>query len=152
MCSVGKKEHGIFQKPILLNFLKKKPKTPVQYLLEYFTDEFVEKVVETTNQVSLLHNGKSANLKREQLYKFLALEIMIGTIGYRRLAMYWSKTSETTSFRNSELRIRFHLLRHNLKFSLDQPSDDKLYSIRPLLDVFYKKIYAIPKDENVCVL
>lgn len=130
---------------------KKMPKTPVEYFLEYFTEDFVEKVVDTTNQASLLNNGKSVNLKKEEFYKFLALEIMIGTISYPRLEMYWSKTTEIPCFRGSMPRVRFHSLRHNLKFSLDQTSDDKLHRIRPLLEVFYKKFYAIPKDENVCV-
>lgn len=126
-------------------------KTPLEYFMSYFTEDFVQTIRNATNQSSLWKHGASINAKKEEILNLIALEIITGTIGYPRLDMYWSKATAIPSFRQSMTRNRFHQLRNNLKFATDTNSNDKLHKIRPLLQMFYKKIHTIPKDEHLCV-
>lgn len=119
--------------------------------MEYFTVEFFEEVVQATNQASLLKDGRSFNLTKEDFFKFLALEVMIGTIGYPRLSMYWTAPTDIPAFRQNMTKNRFHSLRNNLKFPTSDPGNDKLFRIRPLINIFTKKLYTIPKEENLYV-
>lgn len=132
-------------------YVNNEMKVPVVYFLEYFSENFLDQVLQATNQTSLLQSGKSVNLSKEEFLKFLALEITIGTLGYPRLDMYWSKATAIPCFSQCMTRPRFHSIRNNLKFTTATTNSDKLYKIRPLVDAFTQKLYIIPKDENLCV-
>ena len=105
----------------------------------------------STNQSSIIKNGKSVNLTTEKLLKFLVLEIMIGTIGYPRLEMYWIMGTVIPVFPENMTRQRFHNIRNNLKFTINETQNDKLHKIRPLINMFTQNSDDLPKDENLYV-
>lgn len=141
----------ISDKTFMENYPKQDIKLPVGYFLEYFTEDFLQSVVYATNHGSLIKCGKSINLTTEELFRFLALELMIGIIGYPRLEMYWALGTVIPVFPENMSRQRFHLIRNNLKFTTNSTENDKLYKIRPLINMFTQKSYNFPKDENLCV-
>lgn len=102
--------------------------------MEYFTQEFLTEIVTSTNQASLMSTGTTINISSEEFIKFIALEIMTGSIGYPRLKMYRSKATEIPYFRHCMSRSRFHSLRNNLKFTSSSNTNDKLYKEDPTLD------------------
>lgn len=121
-------------------------KLPVDYFLSYFSDTFLDEVVYATNSTSLSTTGKSISLNKEELLKFISLEILIGTIGYPRLSMYWTKGTNIPIFDQNLTRHRFHLIRNHIKLTSIIDPEDKIFKIRPLINMFLKNSHSLLKN------
>ena len=87
-------------------------------------------------------------IEKEEILILMGLEIIIGAMGYHRLAMYWTSATEIPTFRKHMTKNRFHFIRTSLKFSLEENSTEKLVKVRPFINTFLKRTYHISSDEN----
>lgn len=141
---------------------------PIDYFFLLFDDNFISLLVHETNnyaETEFLRVGGAPRSRisawkptdNEEMLTFIALIIHTGTIQINRLNDYW-KTHHLfnlSCFSNYMSRDRFlNLMRcfhfaPNIETNDQNPPDDRLYKIRPLITYFNDKMNAIyyPKKE-----
>lgn len=71
--------------------------------------------------------------------------------------MYWSQGTRVAAVADKITRDRFFLIRSNLKVvndlavSDEDKEADRLWKVRPLLDIIRKACLALPRSPNICV-
>jgi len=117
--------------------------------------------------VASLHNGPRLRMRdwkrtdSVETEKFLGLLLMMDILKKPLIAQYWSKNSLNTTplFSSVMSRNRFQLLLSMLHFndntqqlSRDDPLQDKLFKLRPVVDhlfEYFQVTYSMSKD--VCI-
>ncbi|KAG5899650.1 hypothetical protein JTB14_036022 [Gonioctena quinquepunctata] len=104
-----------------------------------------------------LQQGKSfRSTTASQIMVLFALHIMIGCLNkFPRIRMYWEKFFGIGIFSENMSRDRFFQLRSCLHLvnNLEKPENcvDKLYKVRPLIDVIRKRCLELQLEEELCV-
>jgi hypothetical protein len=142
---------------------------PIDYFFLFANDEFCELVLRETNLYAEKLKQKTFSpksrvlawkeLEKEELLVFLGLILHMGNIKLNRLKDYWltHRLYNVPAFHNYMGRNRFMSILRCLHFNqnplpnVNQPSD-RLYKIRPLLELFNKTISQLynPKKE-LCI-
>ncbi|KAG8226111.1 hypothetical protein J437_LFUL006741, partial [Ladona fulva] len=151
--------------------LKKLPdgNTPRDFFNLFATDGFYNHVVKETNtqaeEIFFRNPSPQARIAQwkeltvREFQIFLGLLLHMGTIQLNRLNDYWRKGKlfDLKCFSNFMSRDRFQGILQALHFSKNPESDepipkDRLYKIRPLIDLFHERMNDIysPRKE-LCV-
>lgn len=113
---------------------------PVNYIKQYIDDDIVSLIVEKTNQTAVFKTGKSLDLCMNECYLYIGICLVMASINYPQLRMYWEKKFRVALVANCMSRNRFLALRNSLKIVFDQDitmeckSKDKLWRVRPLIE------------------
>ncbi|CAB0004863.1 unnamed protein product, partial [Nesidiocoris tenuis] len=90
-------------------------KTPMEYFLEYIPDSMFEQAAFHTN---LYANRKGitrfSSTDSAEIAKLIALHILMGTLKFPRIRMYWDKTFKVNVFTENMPRNLFFQLRTHL--------------------------------------
>lgn len=90
-------------------------KTPMEYFLEYIPDSMFEQAAFHTN---LYANRKGttrfSSTDSAEIGKLIALHILMGTLKFPRIRMYWDKTFKVNVFTENVSHNRFFQLRTHL--------------------------------------
>ena len=136
---------------------------PHEYFSLFITDDLLNCFVPETNRYANqfiaegnLRRSSRANdcfpTNREEMKKFLGLLFLMGIVHKPAIHMYWSKDPLfcTPIFSAVMSRNRFQLLLKFLHFNdnsnmpaADDPSPDKLFKLRPLLDHLFEKFQQV---------
>ena len=112
---------------------------PIDHFNQY-VDNDLYLISQATNQIAMIQTGHSLETTPEEIRKFFGVSIMMGTLKYPRIRMYWSKSSGVTSIKNAMKRDGFFKLWSHIKVVIDDDvpeqtkQEDKLWKVCPLLD------------------
>ncbi|KAF9424328.1 hypothetical protein HW555_000467 [Spodoptera exigua] len=88
-----------------------------------------EKMVTATNQTEMLKNQKTLGLTLRELKTFFGISMVMATIGYPKIKMYWEKAWRLPIVADNMTRDRFFLLRTRLKVVFDNDIPDSQRAI-----------------------
>ncbi|XP_066258800.1 piggyBac transposable element-derived protein 4-like [Euwallacea similis] len=135
--------------------------SPIEYFRHIMTDEFLQPIVEETNNnavdifLSLATKEKSRicdwkNLPIGELLIFLGIFLQMGNVKVKRFQDYWKKDPlfHNKAIANSMTRNRLLLILRSMHFSRNPTfervkPEDRLYKIRPIIDFFNKRMSEI---------
>ena len=92
-------------------------------------------ISQATNQTAMIQTGHSLETTPKEIRKFFGVSIMMGTLKYPRIRMYWSKSMGATSINNAMKRDRFFKLWSHIKVVVDDnvpehtKQEDKLWKV-----------------------
>ena len=121
---------------------------PNDYMEQYLDAEFWKIMSNCTNVNSTVNTGRSINTKAKEIERFIGASILMSTIGYPHLRMFWQKSLRIPAVADVISRTRYFQIRSNLKvvIDLDVPDEmkavDRLWKVRPITPV-NKKIFLV---------
>ena len=137
-------------------------KTPIDFFQLYFGDELMELILAKSkryaNQYIDSHSDYLSNHPRArthdfrrcpfisaELDRFLVIVIIMGVVSLPKISQYWSKRWPFHSNNNRFLLfLKFlHLVNNDTYIPHGQQGHDKLFKVRPILDVFVSKFQSV---------
>lgn len=129
--------------------------TPYEYFARYVPKSVFADLAEKTNVYSVLQEGKSVHTNEEEIRKLISLHLAMGVLRYPRLRLYWKPSLKTELFSTVSMsRNRFEKLRnclHIADVNGDHSSIDRLWKVRPLLDIFRQRCLDLSLEEHLCI-
>ncbi|KAE9521970.1 hypothetical protein AGLY_017629, partial [Aphis glycines] len=90
-----------------------------------------------------------------EIKSLIAIHIIMGSLKFPRVRMYWEETFRINIVANTMTRDRFFQLRSNLHIidnnSIPINNKDKFIKVRPLYDLIKKKCNSLVKERNLSV-
>lgn len=74
-----------------VQFTAEKVKKPIDYSLQFFTNEMFDTIYKQSNLYYLQKTGEEANLTRNDIKKFVGLELIMGVVRMPAYTDYWNK-------------------------------------------------------------
>ncbi|XP_063388185.1 piggyBac transposable element-derived protein 2-like [Cydia fagiglandana] len=128
----------------------------IDYLYQYIDHELINLIVTTTNR-TYERNGRNLLLTAEELCVYLGITLVMATIDYPNIRMYWEKKWRVAVVADNMARNRFLALRNSLKAVFDPDittetkNKDRIWKIRPLFDRIVAGCRKQPKDQCLSV-
>ncbi|KAH7973889.1 hypothetical protein HPB49_006414 [Dermacentor silvarum] len=128
-----------------------------QYYTRYIDDQAFELLHEMTEVSYLQRTGRSLNSSPGEMKVFLGATLLMSCLGYPRARMYWSQGTRVAAVADKITRDRFFLMRSNLKVVDDlavsdgEKEADRLWKVRPLLNIIRNACLKLPRSPNICV-
>ena len=129
---------------------------PIDYFKAFFSDEMTELIAEQTNLYSVqcdVAKG-SVGTSKTEIERLLSVFLKMCIVQMPRYSMYWEAETRYSPIANLISRDRFKKLKAFLHFNdnsqapgKNSSSYDKLYKIRPLLQMLKKNCLAVPPEE-----
>ncbi|KAK2701848.1 hypothetical protein QYM36_019514 [Artemia franciscana] len=126
---------------------------PINYFAEYLTEDFFEITANQTNLYSVQKTGKSIDTNAVEMKKFFGIHVAMGVFNLPQYRMYWGTRTripliaDTMNFnRFSRLRSFVHLVDNTSK---DPDNLDRLWKVRPIIDIVQKKTQTISPSEHL---
>lgn len=130
---------------------------PQSYFEQYVDDDFIKVIVEKTNQSSVLHNGRSLSLTKDELYVYIGITFIMASLNYPCIRMYWEKKWRVANIADHMSRTRFTQLRNSIKIVFDdgipqyEREKDKLWKVRPLIEQIRRGCVRQKKNKTLSV-
>ena len=129
---------------------------PIEYFSDYFTPELLNVIVEQTNLYARQQDvNADFNLKMAELHRFLGISMFMGVYGLPSCRMYWKSPCRVNVVADSLGRNRWEAIKRFLHFTdnNERPADctDRLYKIRPLVDILREGFSKVPMDEKLSI-
>lgn len=124
---------------------------PCEYFFKYFTDELFEEIARCTNIYALQTSGGILGTTPEEIKTFFGMLMIMGTLKFPRIRMYWSSATQIPSVSEAMGVNRFFRLRSALHVTEPDPGHtgtDKFWKVRPLLDAVRKRCLQLPVAEK----
>ncbi|KAL3219837.1 hypothetical protein MRX96_005601 [Rhipicephalus microplus] len=128
--------------------------SPYEYFKGYVPNSVFLELAEKTNRYSVFHEGSSINTNEAEIRRLVALHLTLGVLHYPRLRLYWKPSMRCDIVASAGLsRNRFEKLRNNLHIvDVNYPdATDRLWKVRPLLDIFQRKCKSLVTEERLCI-
>ncbi|KAL3189658.1 hypothetical protein MRX96_021128 [Rhipicephalus microplus] len=128
-----------------------------QYYARYMDDQAFELLHKMTEVSYLQRTGRSLNSSPEEMKAFLGATLLMSCLGYPRARMYWGQGTRVAAVADKITRDRFFLIRSNLKVVDDlavsdgEKEADRLWEVRPLLNIIRNACLKLPRSPNICV-
>ncbi|XP_065289748.1 piggyBac transposable element-derived protein 3-like [Dermacentor albipictus] len=124
---------------------------PCEYFFRYFTEELFEEIARCTNIYALQTSGAILGTTPEEIKTFFGMLLIMGTLKFPRIRMYWSPATQIPSVSGAMSVNRFFRLRSALHVTEPDPDHtgtDKFWKVRPLLDAVRKRCLELPPTEK----
>ena len=112
----------------------------MDYMNQYWDRDFCGEISNSTNHNYVTTSGRNLNTRDVQIERFIGINIMMSTIGYTHIKMYWQGSTRIPSIADLMSRDRFFKIRANITVIVDADvSDDdrkadRLWKMRPVMD------------------
>lgn len=129
----------------------------IDYFRQYIDDDLVKLIVEKTNQTAVKLHGRSLNLNLKECYIYLGITMVMASVNFPNLRMYWENQWRVNIIASNMSRNRFTQLRNALKLVFDDDvtqearSKDKLWKVRPLIKRMQQGCMAQEKQQKLCI-
>jgi hypothetical protein len=126
-------------------------KSPVGCFTEYFTKDIFELISAQINLYSVQKSGTSVECTRSEIRKLFGAHIIMGTLSFPRLRMYWEPHTRIPLIADHFSVNRVFKLRNNLHLVGNEQGnsgDDKLWKVRPLLDGIRQTCLSLKRGET----
>lgn len=131
--------------------------TPVEYFNQYFDDTFFKLITEQSNIHYLQQHGKECKLNLAEIKTFVGCTLLMSTLGYPRIRLYWQKQFRVGLIADNLSRDRYFVIRNNIHFvnnadvTDEMKGQDKLWKVRPIINNFQQAVLRLPRENNVCI-
>ncbi|KAK4325581.1 hypothetical protein Pmani_003843 [Petrolisthes manimaculis] len=132
---------------------------PIQYLRKFFDYELLTLICTESNRYALQRDSsKPLGLTIEELEIFLGICIYMSVVKLSQTRRYWCPEANIRDVANFMSRKRWERIKSCLHFADNAempekgtPEYDKLYKVRPYVNILKEKFNKIPMNMNVCV-
>lgn len=133
---------------------------PIHYFQLFFSDDLLDKITEQSNLYACqVDPNKPLNLTRTELEVFIGSILYMSIFGLPRHRLYWNKSCRIPQVADSISRKRWEQIKANIHFNNNEnlPKDrndvnrDKLFKLRPIIDLLQKKFQNQEKPQALCV-
>ncbi|XP_012157862.1 piggyBac transposable element-derived protein 3-like [Ceratitis capitata] len=131
---------------------------PVDYFSQFFDDRCIDLITQQTDLYGLQKLGIELKSTKVDIQRYIGTLLYLGVIKLPQFKMAWSQNLKLTAITDSLSRNRFEKIKQCLHFNDNskQPKKedsnyDKLYKIRPLLDIVRENFNNLPQEEHQSV-
>ncbi|KAH9374626.1 hypothetical protein HPB48_014673 [Haemaphysalis longicornis] len=124
---------------------------PPEYFFRCITDDIFEEIARCTNIYSLQTSGAILGTTPEEVKTFFRMLIIMGTLKFPRIRMYWNPATQIPSVSEAMSVNRFFRLRsalHVTEPDANHSGTDKFWKVRPLLDAVRKRCLELSATEK----
>lgn len=133
--------------------------TPLEFFHFYFTPELKKIIIEESNLYATQKQiSNPVSLSDNDFNKFLGILIYTSVIKYPNTRLYWSDKYGYEPIKKTMPQKRFEKLRSIIHFNdnskelpRDNPDRDKLYKIRPIIDILNNRFNQVPLDQKLSI-
>ncbi|XP_047124308.2 piggyBac transposable element-derived protein 3 [Hydra vulgaris] len=129
--------------------------TPYQYFKKLFSSEIFDLIVEQTNLYSANLTGTSIAVTNNDIEKYVDILVLMSIIKLPHQRLYWSNETRIPNIADVMTSKQFEKIKRYLHFSdnskslpSNHPNYDKLFKVRPLIQLILKNIKNIPQEES----
>ncbi|XP_052855098.1 piggyBac transposable element-derived protein 3-like [Drosophila gunungcola] len=133
-------------------------KTPVEYFCSFFDNNVIDLITNQTNLYGLQEHGIELQCTGDQIKRYIGILLYLGVIKVPQFKMAWSKEYKLSAISDAMPRGKFEKIKQCLHFNDNTKqlkkgdlNYDKLYKIRPLLDILKKSFGKLPQEEHQSV-
>ncbi|GBM74764.1 Chimeric ERCC6-PGBD3 protein [Araneus ventricosus] len=125
--------------------------TPLQYFIKCIPSEMFSEMTTYTNMHALQKGLSFKPTTKEELEVLFGLRIIMGTLKYPRVNLYWDNSVGIPTFVNCMTRDRFFQLRANLHLvdTMHPNNEDRIYKVRPIFNSVRNRCLQLPV-EKIC--
>lgn len=127
---------------------------PFEYFSKYITPDLIDTLVKKTTLSTVQHNLRFSPLTVNEMKTFLGLLIVIGTLDFGRLRVYWKESYRLPMFEQMS-RDKFLAIRTNLHLidnsQIPEGNKDRFIKVRPIFDAVRNRCQQLPIEEYVSV-
>ena len=127
---------------------------PVEYFRTFLTADMFDSIVYQSNLYSVQKDPqRPLQLNRHELEKWLGMCFHFSVSKIPETKLHWAPETGNDQIVSIMSRNRWQAIKANLHFVDNSNIDpnDKIFKIRPLVDLLRAKFKEIPKIENLCV-
>lgn len=132
---------------------------PIDYFRDFFDNATLDHIVDQSNLFAVQTNvTKPLNIDRKELEQFIGSVIYMPVVALPRSRMYWGRNTRIPQIADVMSRDRWQAIKSNLHLNdnanmPDQAdtSRDRLFKIRPLLDLLLPKFNSIQQAQMLSV-
>ncbi|KAG8201208.1 hypothetical protein JTE90_019847 [Oedothorax gibbosus] len=128
--------------------------TAFMFFSYFFPDELFQHIAEQTSLYSAQKRiNQPVKIEPNDIRKYLGICILSSVAKFKNIRLFWNPVvgidlvSRTMSLNNFELIRQFLHLNDNTLCD----SEDKLFKLRPVIDILKEKFLSIPMEESLCV-
>lgn len=130
--------------------------SPYSYFQRYLPNEFFVDAAYYTNLYAQSKGNVSfKHCSVDEMRIVFAHHIMMGVLKFPRVEMFYDTSIGIKFFTENMARKRFFAIRNNLHLcdasDRDKNCKDRLYKVRPVIDLVRKRLLELPLEENLCV-
>ena len=114
--------------------------TPLTYFRKFWSDDITERLVDQTNLYSVEKTGESIKTTKEEMERFIGVQMLMSIVKLPRYEMYWSLETHVEQVTSLFSLKRYKKLREflnivdNAEKEKEGNKDDTLFKVKPLLD------------------
>lgn len=131
--------------------------TPKEFFSYFFDDALLNFIAEQSTLYSVQTNPeKPFKMSKSDVQHFLGIMSMMSIVHVPNTRSYWSENTTNTVIRNCMSVNVFENIRRYLHFNdntQDLPRNnsdrDRLFKVRPLVDILNDKFSSVPMEENI---
>lgn len=112
-------------------------RTPIEYVKDYFDENFFAHAAHCTNTYHLRKTGKELKTNPQEMAKLFAIHLIVGVIPFPRLPMYWRSSIADQMSRDRFLQLRnaLHCVDSDTQsLPLNNESPNPLWKVQPIID------------------
>lgn len=132
-------------------------RSPAEYIQAYISDELLQKLSTETQKKCLVETGTPCAATGISIRKFIGMNFIMAILKFPRISMYWSESTKIPMVANSMPRDNFYKIRKLLNAQDDDmvssamKKEDRLWQIRPFLNMIKFSFDNLPRPANVAV-
>ena len=132
---------------------------PIDYFYKLFDNDVMEMICKESNRYALQCGiNNQLCLSTEDLERFMGCGIYMSLVRLPWVRMYWSPETQISAITDCLTRRRFDAIKRFLHFSDNEKAPeresfffDKLYKVRPLIELINNNFQTIPLSEHLSV-
>ncbi|XP_015371817.1 PREDICTED: piggyBac transposable element-derived protein 3-like [Diuraphis noxia] len=128
---------------------------PIDYFNKYFSNDFYEQIAYNTLLYTVQKGIHFSPTNAQEIKCFIAIHIIMGTLKFPRVRMYWEEAYRINTVANNMTRDRFFQLRSNFHIidnvSIPPNNKDKFIKVRPLYNLIKKQCNSLIKERNLSI-
>ncbi|XP_037942672.1 piggyBac transposable element-derived protein 3-like [Teleopsis dalmanni] len=132
--------------------------TSVEYFCSFFDTRIIDSIRKHTELYGLQKYGIELKCTDADIRRYIGILLYLGILKLPQLKTAWSKDLKLTAITDSTPRGRFEKIKKCLHFNdntkqlkKEDLNYDKLYKIRPLLNIFKENFGKLPQEDHQSV-
>ncbi|XP_067641871.1 piggyBac transposable element-derived protein 3-like [Eurosta solidaginis] len=132
--------------------------TSVEYFENIFDTRCIDLIIQQTNLYGLQELGIELNCTKEDIKRYIGALLYLDVFRLAQFKMAWAQNTKLTAISEAMSRGRFEKIKQCFHFNENsqQPKNDdlnydKLYKIRPLLNILKENFNNLPQEEHQSV-
>uniref|UniRef100_A0A3B4A161 PiggyBac transposable element-derived protein domain-containing protein n=1 Tax=Periophthalmus magnuspinnatus TaxID=409849 RepID=A0A3B4A161_9GOBI len=129
-------------------------KQPIQYFRYFFNNDVLELIVQQSNLFYFQQKHSALNLDQNELEQFLGTLLYMSVIQLPRSRLYWSAECRVAQVADIMSRGRWEEIKEFIHFNDNSnlaSNNDKLYKIRPFINLLLTKFHVLPQNQMLSV-